>query len=1445
MAFVDLDRAFAPLTKGQEANVDAFNLWGGRLLGWLDWSALLQRRRVVLLAEASSGKTEEFRYQQRRITAEGKFAFYLRIEELAESGFEAALDAESARHFEAWRDGTQDGWFFLDSVDEARLNRKNFEAALKGFARELGAGLERAFVSVSCRASDWKGSSDSNVIDRWLPAYQRPALPGVTAADQDAALLWPIFDEKSSDRAEASVKATMTPIDLSVVQLVPLSKEQYRRLSVEAKTKNVEAFIRDIERHGLEAFAQRPGDLLDLVQYWNTHDCFGTFADMVAHGIKRKLEEYETGRPDNETLAPVEAWEGAARIAAALTLGKSFVLHAPGHDIDVSATGGAIETSEVLPEWTEAKRAALLRRGVFAPATYGRIRFHHRSTQEYLAARWLHQLLKAGCPIEVVTDLLFVSRYEVETVVPSLRPVAAWLALWHPEIIDGIIKREPLLLIQYGDARSLSVSVRENLLKVYARKQDAGELGDDQLDSRSLWMFADEGLSPGIRRAWDTNKRSDFHFDLLRLMRDGSIKGTTDLAAGVALDSRADDHHRIVALQALKNAGDATNMKRVANEFLTTKVNSSARLASGFVVEFYPAYITTTELLDVIATCKAPHRNQAEGFGYSLKGLCDSAPNASQRQQLLEGFANLAFLEPFKSEYQRVSRRHRDIAEHADDLAHRELAELNGAEPPAHLVRLLMATERVSQRARLEKLEPPLFELVRRAPLVNRALFWADADEHRQHADRTWPLTRYWQILASGGQLLWRFGDSDLPWLNRDLTERALAGDRVLALTAIVEILRNSGLLPEKLTALRIVASKEAALAAEFDSMLAPPIEDPEMRRYRLEHEAHQLERATQTEADKRSWVKFRDLLRGDPTLLRDSKHVSTWASGAYRLHHLTRWLSAKTKQSEDKAAREWRLLEEGFGRPVAEAYCHGMRSLWRHVKPERPKRQPNGALNYKHINILAFAGLAVDSAEDPEWALKLIDKEALRAAQHGCFAERDYPEWLDSLLSSHPDVVVPLVKTEIAKEWGATVNGISNFLWHYGVPARTPQKPVQKVLLDQILKSEAGNIGALDRGLRIVSNLQLDDGDAARVVGEARARFRRHVPAAEDYAVRYVALMMRLDGDAAFADLNVWLMAARGAKRKDQSERVLGVLFDNHNPLIGGILDTCSVATLEKLLRLSYSVIRPEDDVTHEGSFTPDARDHAEGARNAVLSALLDRQGEAAYAALERASKHPLFALRAHRFRELAHAKAERESEFLAWTPAEVLVFEQEHSAPARTGADLLRLVLGILRGIDAALACNDASSRPLLARASDEDEVQKWLAEQLALRAKRRYHVHREAEVAKDDKPDIIISSAAAQIEVAIEIKHGGKGWTGKQLEAALRKQLAIDYLKPVNRRHGILVVTHHRDRRWQNPKTKRRMTFRQLISWLDRIALNLKKNPDGPIEVRCVGINAWEDP
>jgi hypothetical protein len=325
----------------------------------------------------------------------GRAAFYATIEQLAGDRFN--LSPAERTLFGTWKAGSDRAWFFLDSVDEARLNRKKFDDALWHVASEIGSALGRANVLVSCRVSDWKGKSDRRAILDTLPV-PKPA-PGPAPApadDRDAALLDPIFDHKDPEQPKHGKEEKKKP-DILVVQLVALTDKQRRSFAQANGVGDIGAFMEAIERQGLDVLVERPGDMLELVQYWIDHKQFGTLTAMTEAAVAAKLNEPDKYRPDNTDLAPAKAREGAERLAGAMTLAKSLTLIAPGQEADPMLAPGAIDPTALFDDWTLAESNALLRRGIFAPSTYGRVRFHHRSTQEYLAACWLKHLLDSGC----------------------------------------------------------------------------------------------------------------------------------------------------------------------------------------------------------------------------------------------------------------------------------------------------------------------------------------------------------------------------------------------------------------------------------------------------------------------------------------------------------------------------------------------------------------------------------------------------------------------------------------------------------------------------------------------------------------------------------------------------------------------------------------------------------------------------------------------------------------------------------------------------------------------------------------------------------------------------------------------------------------------------------------------------------------------------------------
>jgi len=1438
MQFVELQRNFAPIRKDQEPTLEGRRIWGRRAGGWLGWAELREHWRVVLLAEASSGKSAEFRNQADTVCASGQAAFFVTIEELANDGFEAALEPSSANAFAHWRGATGDAWFFLDSLDEARLNRKSFESALKRFARTLGPSIERARIFISCRVSDWKGTEDRDFIERLLPAWERPKEP----EPQGDALLDPIFKRRETSRTRLTAEPERKPNQLLVVQLVPLDLDQCRILGAHLGVQNVDEFITSIRQNGLEAFAERPGDVIDLADYWKTYGHFGSLAEMVEHSINRKITERDNYRPDNDAVTPQRAREGAERLAAALTLAKSFTLRAPGHEIDPSLTAGALDAAAVFDDWTEAERNALLRRGVFAPATYGRIRFHHRSTQEYLMARWLDRLLQGKVPRNAIWTLLFADRYGVATVVPSLRPAAAWLALWHSDFLDEIVFREPLILIRHGDPGSLHIESRSRLLASYASKKAQDNIADESLDNRAIWMFADRRLAGAIRAAWIANTNADFRFDLLRFIREGSISDCIDLARGVALDRDAEDLHRIVALQALAACKDGAGLSAATRDLVSNAADIKSRLSVEAARALYPDHLTLAQLFMLIEQAQPPGRYVAEGFGYAMADLFNATPKAA-RDEFIARLSGLCLSQPFVEQFQRISNRYSEVAKHVEPIARREVQALEDHEPPKHLVKLLMVVERIDRDYDLDHERPSLRELVHSKPKVQRALAWADVAEERAHGGRDGSLPYFWRILFLG-QKLWQFGEGDLPWLWEDVASRRDEVDRRVALEAIVTTLKRISRLDAELSRLHTLVERRADLKQELEKLLSPPPPpSAEMRRNEELLAARERQRANQEQRDRDSWTRFEQNLRQNPDQLRDSNKLTSWRAGAHRLWDLTRWLMGRAGAPDEAAPAQWRLLEEGFGRDVAEAYRDGLKIHWRVTKPEKPKRSDGGRITIKYTNILAFGAVGVEAGEDADWTSHLTDTEAERAALHGCLTEQGYPEWIDSLIASHPRAVLPVMRRIVRQEYLSNAAGLATFVNHYGRGTLPVHPAIQKILFGLIVSSEPGDTSKFDCMVGMTERIELTTKQRTKLFEIAKQRLTAHRTAGQAAEANWsLAMLLVLNFSQGLAQLESYLTDVAPAQAKGHAERTFAFLFDRHNPTIASALPNASVTDLERLLRLVYTHIRPEVDSHHEGSYSPDTRDHAENARNTILGALLQRSGLDAYQALRRVADDPAVAVRASRFRELARGMAERDAELLTWTPKEVLNFERESTAPVKTGADLLRLVEAVLNNIQFQFTKEDASSRRVLQRAEEEDEVQNWLVEQLNLRSRDRFRAFREAEVAQGDKPDVIVASTSASCEVAIEIKHS-KRWTVRELDLALRKQLAENYLKSEGRRHGVLVITHHRARQWRDIETNELMTFPQLIERLSASAATLSRNAVGAIEIRCVGIDSTD--
>lgn len=147
---VPLIRQFLPIPAAYQADDVAMEdvwvgLFGSNRRNWRDLSA---EYRVVVLADAGAGKTYEFRLEAQRLRATHRAAFFIRIEDISDQ-FVDAFEVGDAEAFEQWLLGGEEAWFFLDSVDEVRLEApRAFEAAIERFASRIQSARHRPCLCV-------------------------------------------------------------------------------------------------------------------------------------------------------------------------------------------------------------------------------------------------------------------------------------------------------------------------------------------------------------------------------------------------------------------------------------------------------------------------------------------------------------------------------------------------------------------------------------------------------------------------------------------------------------------------------------------------------------------------------------------------------------------------------------------------------------------------------------------------------------------------------------------------------------------------------------------------------------------------------------------------------------------------------------------------------------------------------------------------------------------------------------------------------------------------------------------------------------------------------------------------------------------------------------------------------------------------------------------------
>jgi hypothetical protein len=533
------------------------------------------------------------------------------------------------------------------------------------------------------------------------------------------------------------------------------------------------------------------------------------------------------------------------------------------------------------------------------------------------------------------------------------------------------------------------------------------------------------------------------------------------------------------------------------------------------------------------------------------------------------------------------------------------------------------------------------------------------------------------------------------------------------------------------------------------------------------------------------------------------------------------------------------------FGAEVADRFAASCKAYWRNEVPEvwsgKAEDQRNRSSGRPYV---ALTGLGIEAACDPQWAEKLGADEARIAAAWATTEINGFPEWFDALARQHPDAVALALEPELSLEldlaaslqFPRTLSALSSA----GIEAKTAVAPLlRERLLSWPAEICEGNPSlvsdTMDKVRSILSAVREHDDVLAAfckerffadLTGPLAGAWQRGV-FAYDFAVGIEALREALP-------------KLSEQERHEQAASWLGAMFGERGLSPSAISIAGDASGLKELAKLAYNCIRLEEDIHHEGVYTPGDRDEAESARNRIISTLINMPGQGAHDALLDLANEPLFAHMPDRLRMMAKRRAATDSEPSAFDEKQVREWERRFETKPQNAHELFDVVGDRLNDMEFDLLHHDFGHRTQMLNLG-ETEIQPHIASYLHTHSRQQYAVTRESEAPDQKRRDVELAATAFVGKATIEIKVGDN-CSVADLEVAIRDQLLGQYLRHPENQVGYLLVTFagRKKEKFLHPQTGARMEFSEVIEYLRAFAERLMAVQQGRVRLGVIGLD-----
>lgn len=1385
----------------------------------ISWTELLKFPRILLVSEAGAGKSYECEQQASSLFDQGEAAFFLPLERLAAGGVASVLYGPHLQRFQQWKvSSSQVAYFFLDSIDELQLVHGSFRDALTRLAHDLDGALGRATIVVTSRPV----AIDRRAFKEILPVPE----PTSETLDGEEFVRLAIHGPKEEGQDQ--------PPPFIEVELLPLTDQQIIEFSRDRGVVLPEALLSAIEAKHASDFARRPQDLIELCDDWRDHGQIRSHFEQVKSHVLAQLAT----RPDRREKAELsveKARQGAQRLALASILGRRLTIrYSAGADTEDSGDA-PIDPRALLQGWTAKEIAALLERPIFAEGGYGRVRFHHRSVMEYLAACQIHQLIESGTISESSAKrlILGLANTNDRLLKPSMRPVAGWLSLIRRDIFDAILVVEPSTLLTHGDPESLTDSQRERALLAFVERYGKGQWRGLEVPDLQVARLAQAALSDTILAAWSSGiENPEVRELLLRLISAGRFQTCADLAASVARNAANSDRERFEALVALSNLGDGRLGAFIAAA-VALAPGWTERMARWIGTFLYPEHVGDAQLLQLLSNVRVESRRGID-YAASVAYVIEKADLSTNRlEALLPGLLAL-------------TRSNVEVRE--DELVDREGQLEASTILRALCIRLLQRGSRSNELIQASVLALRASEAgtgLRKGNTELRALLDAlPSDLRRQafEADLAWIALfkserdvryRYLRLVYEGA--LSYTVERDWQWVVDALSEpEAATESRAVLLQLAVHLAAGSNGEAE-FDAIRRAVAESSALITQLNEAIDANKPSEAIRRMQEEQRKRKERQQRKLASQREDWLAFWSEVANRPAL--------ALAPGRLDSTVWNLWLVLRKKGRGGGEGRWDRaFLEAHFGHEVTNAVRRALMCYWRSMKPSvRSERKVGEKNTYLVVWSIGLMGIYAE-AEDPAWAITLSRDEVELATRYSLLELNGLPNWLAALVEAHAAQVERVIGDQLDEEL-AEPPGKER--WHSTLLQDLRHGPAQitRLLqprlaawfsgpgeeLMQLPHSESSE-SKLDQVVRVL----ITHGDQS-IRSTIENVATRQVEAAGNgpFLFFWLPVLCSLNPARGTAKL-LEVLDGLPVEQDGIAVRAIGSLFNERRT--EGSIDWGSTLTADSLLELTIAIyrhVRPEDDLEHEGAYSPGSRDCAEDGRRYVFEALMQTSGPEAMRAKLALAAHPTFGQLRDRIAALAQERLAAEVDSSIFEMSELCGLFEGKELPPKTGTDMAQLLVDRLDDLQE-LMLRDTGPRAAWAAVNDENTLRPAIARELEVAARSAYTVDQEAVTVDGKETDIRLRSLSGH-QATIELKVGEKSRSAKVLRDTVEDQLVKKYMAHKMARTGCLLVTvSDPARSWLHPETNSRIDRFQLQELLDAAAQVAQRRLGGDARV-----------